>query len=69
MQKVVVKKDTCIGCGLCVSSNPDYFEFDDQGLSSVKKEELNLEDKNRILEAIQNCPTEAIIIEEEKIAE
>lgn len=69
MQKVVVKKDACIGCGLCVSSNPDYFEFDDQGLSNVKKEELNLEDKNKILETIQNCPTEAIVIEEEKIAD
>lgn len=69
MQKVVVKKDACIGCGLCVSSNPDYFEFDDQGLSHVIKEELNLEDKNKMLETIQNCPTEAIVIEEEKIAD
>jgi ferredoxin len=69
MQKVVVKKESCIGCGLCVSSNPDYFEFNDEGLSVVIKEELNLEDKPRILDSVENCPTEAIVIEEEKIAE
>jgi ferredoxin len=69
MQKVIVKKEACIGCGLCISSNPDYFEFDDEGLSRVIKEELDLEDKNRVLDSVQNCPTEAIIIEEEKIAE
>ncbi len=69
MQKVVVKKDACIGCGLCISNSPDYFQFDDDGLSKVIKEELNIEDKNRILESVEGCPTEAILIEEEKIAE
>lgn len=69
MQKVIVKKESCIGCGLCVSNNPDYFEFDDEGLSKVIKEELNTEDKTRVLESIENCPTEAIVIEEEKIAQ
>ncbi len=69
MQKVVVKKEACIGCGLCISSNPEYFQFDDDGLSKVIKEELNLEDKNKVLEAVEGCPTEAILIEEEKIAE
>lgn len=69
MQKVVVKKEACIGCGLCVSIGPEYFKFDEEGLSTVIKEELNIEDKGRILDAVEGCPTEAIVIEEEKIAE
>lgn len=69
MQKVVVKKEACIGCGLCVSNSPDYFQFGDDGLSKVIKEELNIEDKTKILESVEGCPTEAVLIEEEKIAE
>lgn len=69
MQIVVVKKEACIGCGLCISNSPDYFEFDDQGLSEVIKRELNEADKNKILQSVEGCPTEAILIEEEKIAQ
>lgn len=69
MQKVVIKKEACIGCGLCVQNNEDYFQFDDDGLSKVIKEELDDADKPRILESVENCPTEAILIEEEKIAQ
>lgn len=68
MEKIVVKNDCCLGCGLCVNDNPDYFEFDDMGLSKVIKEEIKEEDKARILDSIEKCPVEAIIIEEEKVA-
>ncbi len=65
MEKVKVIKEKCIGCGMCVGQNPDYFTFDDDGLSKVIKEELDPNDKMRILESVEMCPTEAIIIEEE----
>ncbi len=29
--RAVVDKDTCISCGLCVSTEPEVFEFDDDG--------------------------------------
>ena len=65
MEKLVVK-DTCIGCGLCVSQNEKYFEFNDEGLSQVKKEIIDDEDKNELLNLVESCPGEAIVIEEEK---
>lgn len=68
MEKLVVK-DTCIGCGICVGENPDYFEFNDDGLSKPIKPEVKPDDKQRILDTIEKCPVEAILIEEEKVAE
>lgn len=65
MEKLRVK-DTCIGCGLCVSQNDKYFEFNDEGLSSVKKEIVDEEDKAELLNLVESCPGEAIVIEEEK---
>lgn len=65
MEKLVVK-DGCIGCGICIGENPDYFEFGDEGLSVVVKPEVAKEDKGRILDSIEKCPVEVIVIEEEK---
>ena len=67
MEKLVVK-DGCIGCGICVGENPDYFEFGDNGLSHVVKEEVDSKDKERLLNSVEQCPAEVIVIEEEKIA-
>lgn len=66
MEKLKVNKSKCIGCGMCIGQNPDYFTFDDDGQSKVIKEEVKAEDKNNILQSIDMCPTEAIVIEEEK---
>lgn len=63
MEKLIVDKDKCIGCGMCVNSFPDYFDFDDEGLSEVKKEEVEPKEKKEILDAVEMCPTEAISIE------
>ena len=68
MEKLIVK-ETCIGCGICVGENPDYFMFNDDGMSVPAKKEVLPEDKVRILETIEKCPVDAILIEEEVIAE
>jgi len=65
MEKLVVK-DTCIGCGLCVAECEKYFEFNDEGFSKVKQENVEDEDKKELLNVIESCPGEAIVIEEEK---
>lgn len=67
MEKLKVS-DACIGCGLCVSQLDNYFQFNDEGLSSVKQEEVKEEDKNELLNVIESCPVGAIVIEEEKEA-
>lgn len=68
MEKLKVNSDICIGCGLCVSQNENYFEFNDEGLSTVKKEIISDDDKKDLLNIIESCPVSAIVIEEEKEA-
>ena len=58
----------CIVCGFCVAENVKYFEFNDEGFSKVKKEIIDEEDKKDLLNIIESCPGEAIVIEEEKEA-
>lgn len=66
MEKLRVDADACIGCGLCVSQNEEYFEFNDEGLSTVKKEVIDEKDKKELLNIVESCPVSAITIEEEK---
>lgn len=65
MEKLKVNNN-CLGCGLCVSKMEKYFEINDEGLSSVKQEEVEEEDKKELLNIIDECPVGAIVIEEEK---
>ena len=58
MKKLNINEDACIGCGACVSVDPEHFDFNDEGLSSVISEE-NLETEE-LKSAIECCPTSAI---------
>ena len=49
--KVTVNKDACIGCGLCVGSYPETFEFDEEGKATVIADI----DEAVVDEAISNC--------------
>ncbi len=68
MEKLKVNSEICIGCGLCVSQNEEYFEFNDEGLSKAKKENVDENDKKDLLSIVESCPVGAIIIEDEKEA-
>lgn len=57
---VKVNKDKCIGCGACTAIAPEIFDFDDDGLAKVIKNEVNEDVKI----AAESCPTEAIEIKE-----
>ncbi len=57
---VKVNKDKCIGCGACTAIAPEIFDFDDDGLAKVIKDEVNEDVKM----AAESCPTEAIEIKE-----
>jgi len=59
--KVEVNKEACIGCGACAAICPDVFEMDDEGLSSVKSESVSDNWKDDVVEAIESCPTSAIV--------
>lgn len=57
-KKVIVNKDVCIGCGLCVGSVPTVFEFGDDGKAQVVKG--GAVNEAEIEEAVKNCPVSAI---------
>ena len=61
--KVKVNQDACIGCGACMSIADDVFEMDDQGLSSVKVAEVPEGSVDNAKEALESCPTGAIVEE------
>jgi ferredoxin len=62
--KVVVDRDACISCGLCVSVCPEVFEFDDEDISTVIQDPVAPENEDCAREAADGCPTDAIHVEE-----
>jgi len=61
-KKLTVDRDNCIGCGNCVSTAPEYFKLGDDGKSKPIKD-YEEADKDKIKEAIDNCPVDAISLE------
>ena len=44
LKNIIVDENACIGCGACISIDPEHFTFSDEGLSEVISNE-NLETK------------------------
>ncbi len=62
IKKVKVIQDKCIGCGRCVIIAPNTFELDlKTGKSKVKN--IRGDSEEKIKEAEENCPVNAIEIE------
>ena len=62
--KVRVNPNLCSGTGLCVETCSEVFELNDEGVSTVKMEQIPTELQQECSKAADNCPTEAISIEE-----
>lgn len=63
MKKAHVKKDACIGCGLCTSIASEVFGFGDDGLAENvlgDNTELPEEVVESVQEAADSCPVNAI---------
>jgi len=60
---IKVDQNLCLGCGLCVSLCPEFFELSEDGKAKVKNdlEDSLIKDSN-IEEVIESCPAEAISI-------
>jgi len=68
-KKLIVDKDICIGAGPCAYVNPEVFELveTEDGVKAIVKEGVNLDDYlEKIQEAIEACPVDAIFWEEDK---
>lgn len=62
MKKLRVNKDACIGCGLCVSTDSEHFDFDDNVSEVISQENI---DSREVKIAMESCPTNAIYYEED----
>ena len=62
--KAYVNQDECIACGLCVSTCPEVFSFNDEGVAEASGQ---LADQNfASAESARNaCPVEVIDIVDE----
>ena len=61
--KVRIDESLCTGCGLCVDICPEVFEMP-ESVSIVKTPEVPEDLVDKVKEAAESCPVEAIIIEE-----
>jgi len=61
--KARVDKSRCIACGLCVSTCPAVFEFDDDGLAKAKDGAVAASEAANVQQAADACPASAIEVD------
>lgn len=61
--KTYVDQDTCIACGLCVSTCSDVYQFNEEGKAEAIADPVPEEMESDAREAAEGCPTSAIEIE------
>ncbi len=66
MEKIVINKDLCIGCGMCVAEHPEYLIFDEMGQADPVDKKVEPQDKASLLDTVEKCPTQAFKVEDIK---
>lgn len=62
--KVKVDEDLCLGCGICEGLAPDVFSLANEPFAEVLVDPVPEEFQDAVREAAEECPEEAISIEE-----
>ncbi len=58
--EVKVDQDLCISCGLCVSSCPEVFSWNDDEKATADSKAVSEENEDCVKDAADGCPTDAI---------
>ena len=70
MKTKIIRED-CIACGNCKAICPDVYDYDEDGIAyciiddNKMTEEVAEKYRSLVLEAKDNCPTEAVFVEED----
>ena len=66
MEKVIVDKDICIGCGFCAANCENVFKLDEETARTENNiiDNMDEETKEAVLDIKDGCPVGAIKIEE-----
>ena len=70
MKTKIIRED-CIACGNCNAICPDIYDYDEDGIAyciiddNKMTEEVAEKYHSLVLEAKDNCPTEAVFVEED----
>lgn len=62
--KAIVDAELCTGCELCVDTCPEVFELGPDEIANVLVAEVPPEAADTCRQAAEDCPTEAIAIQE-----
>ena len=60
--KVKIDADLCTACGLCTDDVPDVFTMGDD-VAEVVSEDVPAGSEDAVNDAVDSCPSEAIIVE------
>jgi len=63
MMKASVDPNLCTGCGLCVETCPEVFKMGDDDVAVVILDQVLPEVEDTCREAADDCPVDAIVIE------
>lgn len=58
-----IVNESCVGCGLCTGICPEVFTMTEEGVAKAIDEEVD-RDLATALDAMQNCPVQAIEAQE-----
>ncbi|HSN94789.1 MAG TPA: ferredoxin [Anaerolineaceae bacterium] len=67
--KVRVDQDLCIGCGICEGAVPEVFSLENGTTAEVIVEEVPKKLKDEVRQTSKDCPVEAILVEDDEMAE
>ena len=63
MKKMLIDADLCTGQSVCEGIQPDIFEVGDDGIVHLVTEEYTEADREDLVDAVYQCPTQALRLE------